>query len=105
MGACSPVQHVRRLLKASEITGLLTTHVVGPRVSRGREGFAIEACHITGCEGYARPVRWQPQFGRRMRFLPGLCMMHLVYLGHTGGRDMVLRKGLDIHIRVEDIRI
>ncbi|HDQ08298.1 MAG TPA: Fe-S cluster protein [Methanoculleus sp.] len=102
MGAGCPVQHVLLVLEASEVTGLLTTHVVGPRFSRGREVFAIEAYHITGFEGYARPVRREPQFGRRMRFLPGFCMM---YLGHTGVVNMVLRKGADIHIRVEDIRI
>ncbi len=102
MGAGCPVQHVLRVMEVSEVTGLLTTHVVGPRFSRDCEVFDIEAYHITGFEGYARPIRQEPQFGRRMRFLPGFCMM---YLGHTGVVNMVLKKEGGIHIRVEDIRI
>ncbi len=102
MGAGCPVQHVLRVINASPISGVITTHVVGPQFSRGQAYKDIEAYHITGFEGMARTVTHAPVFGKRQKFLPGFCMMHL---GHTGVVGMVLNKSSGTQIRVEDIRL
>ena len=102
MGAGCPVQHVLRVLDANQVTGVVTTHVVGPAFSRGKEVKDLEAYHIIGFEGIAEPVREEPVFGRRMRFLPGFCMMNL---GHTGVVNLIMDTRDGIRVRVEDIRI
>ena len=102
MGAGCPVQHVLRVISASMVSGVLTCHVVGPAYSRGREVKDLEAYHMIGFEGIAIPVLKVPTFGKRMRFLPGFCMMNI---GHTGVVNMVLQTSSGLHIRVEDIRL
>ncbi len=102
MGAGCPVQHVLRVLHASPVSGLLICAVVGPHASRGREFRDIEAYHVAGFEGIARPVRRGPVFGMRQRFLPGYCMMNLA---HTGVVNMVMAQSCGLHVRVEDIRL
>ncbi|WP_245619173.1 hypothetical protein [Methanogenium cariaci] len=104
MGAGCPVQHVLRVIDASPpVSGVITTHVVGPQFSRGQAYKDIEAYHITGFEGMARTVNHAPVFGKRQKFLPGgFCMM---YLGHTGVVNMILNKSSGTQIRVEDIRL
>lgn len=102
MGAGCPVQHVARVISASRVSGVITAHVVGPAYSRGKEVKDLEAYHMIGFEGIAVPVLRQPEFGRRMRFLPGFCMMNVV---HTGVVNMVLGTNAGLHIRVEDIRL
>ena len=102
MGAGCPVQHVLRVISASQISGVVTCHVVGPTYSRGREVKDLEAYHMIGFEGIALPVLHEPEFGKRMRFLPGFCMMNI---SHTGVVNMVLGTKNGLHIRVEDIRI
>jgi len=102
MGAGCPVQHVLLVLSASMVSGVLTCHVVGPAWSRGKEVKDLEAYHIIGFEGIAVPVLKEPIFGKRMRFLPGFCMMNL---GHTGVVNMILGTKAGLHVRVEDIRL
>ena len=102
MGAGCPVQHVVLVISASRVSGLIIGHVVGPAYSRGREVKDLEAYHMIGFEGIAIPSQNQPVFGKRMRFLPGFCMMNL---GHTGVVNMLLETKNGLHIRVEDIRI
>ncbi len=102
MGAGCPVQHVLQVISASINSGLLTCHVVGPAFSRGREVKDLEAYHMIGFEGIAVPITKEPEFGRRMRFLPGFCMMNV---GHTGVVNMVLSTKAGLHVRVEDIVI
>ncbi|KAF1073766.1 (Fe-S)-binding protein [Methanogenium sp. MK-MG] len=102
MGAGCPVQHVLRVIDASPVSGVITTHVVGPRFSRGQAYKDIEAYHITGFEGMAKTVNHEPVFGKRQKFLPGFCMM---YLGHTGVVNMILNKSSGLQIRVEDIHL
>ncbi len=101
-GAGCPVQHVLKVLSASTVSGLLTCSVVGPQASRGGDYKDVEAYHIVGFEGIARPVLREPVFGMRQRFLPGYCMMNLA---HTGVVNMVLGKSCGLHVRVEDIRL
>ena len=102
MGAGCPVQHVLRVLSVSQISGVITTHVVGPMFSRGREVKDFEAYHIIGFEGMAETIREEPVIGKRMRFLPAYCMMNL---GHTGVVNQIFTRGQGLQIRVEDIRI
>lgn len=102
MGAGCPVQHVLRVIDASPVSGVITTHVVGPQFSRGREYHDLEAYHIAGFEGMARTVNQKPVFGKRHAFLPGFCMM---YLRHTGVVNMILNKATGMQIRIEDIRL
>ena len=102
MGAGCPVQHVVQVITASKVSGLITGHVVGPAYSRGREVKDLEAYHMIGFEGIAIPSRNEPVFGKRMRFLPGFCMMNI---GHTGVVNMVMGTKNGLHVRVEDIRI
>lgn len=102
MGAGCPVQHVLKVLSASSVSGVIFCHVVGPAYSRGHEVKDLEAYHMIGFEGIAIPVNKEPEFGRRMRFLPGFCMMNL---GHTGVVNMVLGTREGLHVRVEDILI
>lgn len=102
MGAGCPVQHVLQVISASIISGVVTCHVVGPSFSRGHEVKDLEAYHMIGFEGIAIPIRKEPEFGRRMRFLPGFCMMNI---GHTGVVNMVLSTKYGLHVRVEDIVI
>lgn len=102
MGAGCPVQHVLKVIDASPVTGVITTHVVGPQFSRGREYRDLEAYHISGFEGIAKTVKHEPAFGKRQKFLPGFCMMNLA---HTGVVNMILNKSSGMHIRVEDIRL
>lgn len=102
MGAGCPVPHVLQVLSASRISGVITCHVVGPAYSRGHEVKDLEAYHMIGFEGIGVPLLKEPEFGRRMRFLPRFCMMNL---GHTGVVNMVLATGDGLRVRVEDILI
>lgn len=102
MGAGCPVQHVLRVIEADPVTGLLTTHVVGPRFSRDAPCRDVRAYHMIGFEGIARVVRRRPTFGMRQRFLPGFCMMALA---HTGVVNMVIERPEGLHVRVEDISL
>lgn len=102
VGAGCPVQHVLKVLSASKVSGIITTHVVGPAFSRGKDVKDLEAYHMIGFEGIAEPVRSEPVFGRRMRFLPAFCMMNL---GHTGVVNQIISTKDGLMIRVEDVRI
>jgi len=102
MGAGCPVQHVLRVIDANPVTGVLTTHVVGPAFSRGASCHDVQAYHMIGFEGLARVIRRPPTFGMRQRFLPGFCMMALT---HTGVTNMVIERPEGLLIRVEDIRL
>lgn len=104
MGAGCPVQHVLSVIHADPVTGLLTCHVVSPWVARDNPDMVkdVKAYHMIGFEGIAEPRRATPECGKRQRFLPGFCMMHL---NHTGVVNMVLKKSYGIHVRIEDIII
>jgi uncharacterized Fe-S cluster-containing protein len=102
MGAGCPVQHVLRVITASQVSGLLTCHVVGPAFSRNNTIKDVEAYHMIGFEGLARVVGSEPVIGRRMRFLPGFCMMNLA---HTGVVNMLLATSAGLRIRIEDVRL
>jgi uncharacterized Fe-S cluster-containing protein len=102
MGAGCPVQHVLQVISASYISGVITCHVVGPAHSRGKEVKDLEAYHMIGFEGIAIPILKEPEFGKRMQFLPEFCMMNIA---HTGVVNMVLGTKAGLHIRVEDIRL
>jgi uncharacterized Fe-S cluster-containing protein len=102
MGAGCPVPHVLEVIEADPVTGLLTTWVVGPRVSRMKEVKDVKAYHMIGFDGYAEKIRKEPVVGCRVTFLPGCCMMNL---NHTGLVNMSLQKSNGLQIRVEDIRI
>lgn len=102
MGAGCPIPHVLEVIEADPLTGLLTTWVVGPKVSREKSVKDVKAYHMIGFDGLAEHVRRKPMVGYRMSFLPGCCMMNL---NHTGLVNMVLEKSCGTQIRVEDIRI
>lgn len=102
MGAGCPVPHVLRVIEANPVTGLLTTWVVGPRYARDHPVKEVEAYHMVGFEGLAVQVEKQPEFGCRVTFLPGFCMMNL---NHTGLVNMLLKQTEGCHVRIEDIRI
>ncbi|HWQ67900.1 MAG TPA: (Fe-S)-binding protein [Methanospirillum sp.] len=100
MGAGCPVQHVLAVISASMVSGVITCHVVGPAYSRGKVVKDLEAYHMIGFEGIAVPVLGDPVFGKRMRFLPGFCMMNVT---HTGVVNFVATTDEGIRVRVEDI--
>jgi len=102
MGAGCPVQHVVQVISASKVSGLIMGHIVGPAYSRGHEVKDLEAYHMIGFEGIAVTSCNEPEFGKRMRFLPGFCMMNL---GHTGVVNMIMGTKDGLHVRIEDIRI
>lgn len=101
-GSGCPVQHVLKVIDANPVTGVLTCWVVGPKYSRGKRYWDVEAYHVAGFEGVARVVDKEPVFGLRQRFLPGYCMMNM---SHTGVVNMVLNKEYGIHVRIEDVRL
>ena len=102
MGAGCPVPHVLEVIEADPVTGLLTTWVVGPRVSRMKEVKDVKAYHMIGFDGYAEKIHKEPVVGCRVTFLPGCCMMNL---NHTGLVNMSLQKSKGLQVRIEDIRI
>ncbi|HEX7713056.1 MAG TPA: (Fe-S)-binding protein [Bacillota bacterium] len=102
MGAGCPVPHVQYVIDADRITGVLTTWVVGPKISREHSVKDVKAYHMIGFEGLAEEIRNEPTVGYRMTFLPGCCMMNL---NHTALVNMVLETSYGKHIHVEDIRI
>lgn len=104
MGAGCPVPHVLRVIEASPVTGLLTTWVVGPQYAREHMASLkeVEAYHMVGFEGLAVQIEKQPEFGCRVTFLPGFCMMNL---NHTGLVNMIMEQTEGCHLRIEDIRI
>jgi uncharacterized Fe-S cluster-containing protein len=102
MGAGCPVPHVLKVIEADPVTGLLTTWVVGPKVSREKEVKDVKAYHMIGFDGIAERIRKEPVVGCRVTFLPGCCMMNL---NHTGLVNMALQKSNGLQIRIEDIRI
>ncbi|HBF37388.1 MAG TPA: Fe-S cluster protein [Firmicutes bacterium] len=102
MGAGCPIPHVLQVIEADPITGVLTTWVVGPKVSRENVVKDVKAYHMIGFDGVAEHIRNEPLVGYRMSFLPGCCMMNL---NHTGLVNMVLKKSFGLQIRIEDIRI
>jgi uncharacterized Fe-S cluster-containing protein len=102
MGQGCPVQHALRVFAANEITGVLACHTVGPVEARRNPVHDVQAYHVIGFEGLAETVKREPSIGFRQRFLPGNCMLQL---SHTGVINMVLRKSIGTHVRIEDIRI
>lgn len=102
MGAGCPIPHVLQVIEAEQVTGLLYTWVIGPKYSREHEVKDVIAYHMIGFEGIAAHIRKEPEFGCRVTFLPGFCMMSL---NHTGLVNMVLEKSCGLHLRLEDIRI
>ncbi len=102
MGAGCPIPHVLQVIEAEQVTGLLYTWVIGPKYSREHEIKDVIAYHMIGFEGIAAHIRKEPEFGCRVTFLPGFCMMSL---NHTGLVNMVLEKSCGLHLRLEDIRI
>ncbi len=102
-GAGCPVQHVIRVIEADKNSGLIIGHVVGPAFARGNpDAIDLTHYHMIGFEGIARVVRRAPEFGHRMPFLPGVCMMHRT---HTGLVNMIMQKSYGLHVRVEGIVI
>jgi|SRR5690554_5860577 len=102
MGAGCPIPHVLQVLEADPVTGILTTWVVGPKYAREGKVKEIKAYHMLGFEGLATNIHKIPDFGCRVTFLPGFCMMDL---NHTGLVNMILEKSSGIHLRLEDIII
>jgi uncharacterized Fe-S cluster-containing protein len=102
MGAGCPIPHVLQVIEADPITGLLSTWVVGPKVSREKEVKDVKAYHMVGFDGVAEHIQKEPVVGCRVTFLPGCCMMNL---NHTGLVNMALEKSYGLQIRIEDIRI
>ncbi len=102
MGAGCPIPHVLEVIEADPITGLLSTWVVGPKISREKEVKDVRAYHMIGFDGIAGSMRKEPHFGARVTFLPGFCMMNL---NHTGLVNMILEKSYGLQVRIEDIRI
>lgn len=102
MGAGCPIPHVLQVIEADPVTGLLSTWVVGPKVSREREVKDVKAYHMVGFDGVAEHINREPTVGCRVTFLPGCCMMNL---NHTGLVNMALQKSYGLQIRIEDIRI
>lgn len=102
MGAGCPIPHVLQVIEADPVTGLLSTWVVGPKVSREKEVKDVKAYHMIGFDGVAEQINKEPTVGCRVTFLPGCCMMNL---NHTGLVNMALQKSYGLQIRVEDIRI
>lgn len=102
MGAGCPIPHVLQVIEADPVTGLLSTWVVGPRISREKEIKDVKAYHMIGFDGVADQIKKEPIVGCRVTFLPGCCMMNL---NHTGLVNMALQKSYGLQIRVEDIRI
>ncbi len=100
MGAGCPVQHVLRVFDVSKISGVLTCHVVGPFFSRGLDVKDFEAYHMIGFEGIAKNIQTEPEFGRRMNFLPEFCMMNMV---HSGIVNLIADTESGLLVRVEDI--
>ena len=102
-GAGCPVQHVINVLEADPVSGLITGHVVGPAFARGNsDAIDLKHYHMIGFEGIATVVRKTPEFGLRMPFLPGVCMMHRT---HTGVVNMIMQKSYGLHVRVEGVVI
>ncbi|HJK15283.1 MAG TPA: Fe-S cluster protein, partial [Methanocorpusculum sp.] len=102
-GAGCPVQHVIKVLEADPMSGLITGHVVGPAFARGNDNVIdLRHYHMIGFEGVANVVRRTPEFGLRMPFLPGVCMMHRT---HTGVVNMIMQKSYGLHVRVEGVVI
>lgn len=103
-GAGCPINHVMKVIDADPITGVITGHVLGPALSRGRfdEVKEVKMYHMLGFEGRAVPITKEPAFGVRQHFLPGFCMMDRA---HTGLCNMVIDKPWGIHVRVEDVVI
>jgi uncharacterized Fe-S cluster-containing protein len=101
-GAGCPVQHVIRVMRTDNITGVITGHVVSPQFARDGIVKDIREYHMLGFEGIASEKRKEPQFGKRHYFLPGSCMMHRA---HTGLVSMVIEKPYGTQIRIEDIII
>jgi uncharacterized Fe-S cluster-containing protein len=102
MGAGCPIPHVLKVIEADYTTGLLYTWVVGPQYAREQEVKDLTAYHMIGFEGIADQIRKSPEFGKRVTFLPGFCMMNL---NHTGLVNLVLQQTAGLHVRLEDIRI
>ncbi|HEY8343798.1 MAG TPA: (Fe-S)-binding protein [Bacillota bacterium] len=102
MGAGCPVPHILQVIEGDLVTGVLTTWVVGPKHAREGRVKDVKAYHMLGFEGMASCLRKMPEFGCRVTFLPGFCMMSL---NHTGLVNMILEKEDGIHLRLEDIRI
>ena len=103
-GAGCPVNHVMKVIEADSVTGVITGHVLGPALSRGRfdQVKEVKMYHMLGFEGRAIPISKEPAFGMRQHFLPGFCMMDRA---HTGLCNMVIDKPWGIHVRVEDVVI
>ncbi len=103
-GAGCPVNHVIKVLEADPVTGVITGHVLGPALSRGRFESVkeVKMYHMLGFEGRAIPIRGEPRFGIRQHFLPGFCMMDRA---HTGLCNMVIDKPWGIQVRIEDVVI
>ena len=104
MGQGCPVQHVLKVIEANPITGVITSWVVGPQYTRNNmnEVKDVQAYHVIAFEGIAKPVRKEPEMGRRQAFLPGHCMMNLA---HTAVVNMILKKTEGLFVHLEDIRI
>lgn len=102
MGAGCPIPHVLQVIEADPVTGLLSTWVVGPKMSREKEVKDVKAYHMIGFDGVAGNISKEPTVGCRVTFLPGCCMMNL---NHTGLVNMALQKSFGLQIRIEDIRI
>jgi len=103
LGQGCPVHHGLRVIDANGITGVIRCFTVGPlEARRSPDVHDVQGYHVIGFEGIARTVLREPAFGLRQRFLPGYCMLHLA---HTGVVNMVLKKAIGTHVRIEDIRI
>ena len=102
MSAGCPIPHVLEVIEIDHRTGVLTCWVIGPE--KAREGTVIDvgAYHMLGFEGIATEVYKEPEFGRRVSFLPGFCMMNR---SHSGLVNQVLQKSEGLHVRIEGIII
>jgi uncharacterized Fe-S cluster-containing protein len=101
-GPGCPLYHALRVLSANPITGVLECHTLGPLAARKEKSHDVQAYNVHAFEGIAEVIHHAPVIGKRQRFLPGYCMINL---SHTAVVNMVLKKRVGIHVRLEDIRI
>lgn len=76
-GQGCPVQHVLEVIEQDK-SGVITGWVVGPQYSRGKEVVDVGDYWVIRFEGR---YKGKPVWGKRQKFLPGMCMMGCVHTG------------------------
>ena len=102
MGAGCPVTHVLEVYEVDEMTGVLYTWSVGPRLSREGDVKDIKAYAMIGFEGVAANVVKEPMIGKTALFMPSFCMIRLT---HYGLINTILDTADGMFVRIEDIHI